>query len=129
MEQQKVVWSRTIWPPPFQEVTNFGPSRRTRSPKWWATYGKHVPLLASVACLVLAQPVCASAAERNWSVYGKIKNDTTSRMSHEVADKRVYCHEALHITRKLQSAGYKQSVEKWDSDSDSDASEDEDLEM
>ena len=22
MEQQKVVWSRTIWPPPFQVVTN-----------------------------------------------------------------------------------------------------------
>ena len=31
MEQQKVVRPRTMWPPPFQEVTNFGPSRRTRS--------------------------------------------------------------------------------------------------
>ena len=78
--------------------------------QWWATYGKHVPLLASVARLVLAQPVCASAAERNWSVYGKIKNDTTSRMSHEVADKRVYCHEALHLKEKLQTASYNQEV-------------------
>ena len=77
--------------------------------QWWATYGKHVPLLASVARLVLAQP-CASAAERNWSVYGKIKNDTTSRMSHEVADKRVYCHEALHLKEKLQTASYNQEV-------------------
>ena len=65
-------------------------------------------MLASVARLVLAQPVCASAAERNWSVYGKIKNDTTSRMSHEVADKRVYCHEALHLKEKLQTASYNQ---------------------
>ena len=40
--------------------------------------GKHPPHLSSVArpCArrVLAQkPVCASAAERNWSVYGMIK--------------------------------------------------------
>ena len=41
------------------------------------------------------------------------------------ADKRVYCHEALHLKGKLQTAGYKQAVEKWDSDSDSDASDDE----
>ena len=40
---------------------------------WWATYCKHLPLLSSVARRVLAQPVCASAAERNWSVYGQIK--------------------------------------------------------
>ena len=72
---------------------------------------------------MLAQPVCASAAERNWSVYGTIKTASRSQMSHAVADKRVFCHEALAITRKLQSAGYKQSVEKWDSDSDSDASD------
>ena len=42
-----------------------------------------------------------------------------------VADKRVYCHEALHLKQKLQSAGYKQAVEKWDTDSDSDESDDE----
>ena len=36
-----------------------------------------------------------------------------------VADKRVYCHEALHLKGKLQTAGYKQAVEKWDTDSDS----------
>ena len=86
---------------------------------------KHIPLIAAVARRVLAQPVYASAAERNWSVYGKIKNDTTSRMGHAVADKRVYCHEALHLKQKLQSAGYKQAVEKWDTDSDSDESDDE----
>ena len=103
---------------------------KTMSPAaWWATYCKHLPHLASVARRVLAQPVCASAAERNWSVYGAIKTAARGQMGHAVADKRVYCHEALHLTRKLQSAGYKQSVEKWDSDSDSDASEDEDLEV
>ena len=45
--------------------------------------------------------------------------------SEVVADKRVYCHEALHLKQKLQSAGYKQAVEKWDTDSDSDESDDE----
>ena len=43
--------------------------------------------------------VCASACERNWSVYGQIKTKERSSMSHEVGDMRVYmyCHEALHL--------------------------------
>ena len=45
---------------------------------------------------VRAQPVCASAAERNWSVYGQIKTPERSRMGHAVGDKLVYCHEAFH---------------------------------
>ena len=69
--------------------------------------------------------VCASAAERNWSVYGQIKTASRGTMGHAVADKRVYCHEALHNRLKLQKADYKQGVEKWDTDSDTDASDDE----
>ena len=81
-----------------------------------------------VARGVLAQPVCASAAERNWSVYGAaIKTTARGQMGHTVADKRVYCHEALHLKDKMQSAGAKVNVEKWDSDSDSDETDDEDL--
>ena len=93
---------------------------------WWATYGRHLPHIASVARCVLAQPVCASAAERNWSVYGQIKTTSRNRMSHAVGDKLVYVHEALHLKHKLQKASYTQHVEKWDSDSDSDESDDED---
>lgn len=48
-------------------------------------------------------------------------------MGHVVADTHVYCHEALHMREKLTKAGYKQKVEKWDSDSDSDSSDEEDL--
>jgi hypothetical protein len=66
---------------------------------WWATYGKHLPQLTSVARRVLAQPCCASSAERNWSVYGKIKTAERSRMAHNIGDKLVYCHEALHLRR------------------------------
>ena len=78
---------------------------------------------------VLAQPICASAAERNWSVYGAIKTASRSRMGHAVADKLVYCHEALHLKAKLQKASYNQAAEKWDSDSDSDESDEEDLKV
>ena len=92
---------------------------------WWGQYGKHLPLLSSVACKVLAQTVCASAAERNWSVYGAANTAARGRMGHAVGDKLVYCHEALHLKNKLQTASYTQSVEKWDSDSDSDATDDE----
>ena len=89
-------------------------------------YGFHLRHLSSVARRVLAQPVCASAAERNWSVYGQIKTRERSRMSHAIGDRLVYCHEALHM---LQKAGYEQKVVKWDSDSDSDASDEEDLKV
>ena len=85
----------------------------------------HVPLLSSVAVKVLAQNVSASAAERNWSVYGQIVTPARSCMQHKRADKLVYCHEALHMRSKLQGAGYEQEVVKWDSDSDSDESDDE----
>ena len=75
---------------------------------------------------MLAQPVCASAAERNWSVYGAIKTHARSGMGHGTADKLVYCHEALHMKQKLQVARYSQEPEKWISDSDSDESDEED---
>lgn len=96
---------------------------KTMAPsKWWRTYGAHMPELQAVAISVLTQPCSASAAERNWSVYGQIKSAARNRMQHQVADKRVYCHETLHYHQKLQSASYKQQVAKWagadDSDSD-----------
>ena len=88
---------------------------KTMAPaSWWSMYGKHLPILSSIASRVLAQPVCASAAERNWSIYGAIKTSARSTMGHAVADKRVYVHEALHLRGKLQTAGYKQAVEKWE---------------
>ena len=87
-----------------------------------------MPHLAAVACSVLAQPVCASAAERNWSVYGAIKTDKRTALKHQTADKLVYCHEALGLRVKRSKAGYREKVVEWeDSDSDSDHSEDEDL--
>ena len=48
-------------------------------------------------------------------------------MGHESGDMRVYCHEALHMKDKMQTAGYKAKVEKWDTDSDSDETDEEDL--
>ena len=83
--------------------------------------------VSQIACRVLAPPACTSAAERNWSVYGAIKTSARGMMGHAVADKRVYCHEALHLQGKLQAADYKtdkQAIEKWDSDSDESSDED-----
>ena len=87
---------------------------------WWDLYGKHLPILTGVAKSVLAQVVCASAAERsNLSIYGQIKHKGRSQLSHAKSDKLVYINEALHLRNKLQKAGYKAKVEKWDSDSES----------
>ena len=57
---------------------------------WWSMYGKNLPALSKVACTVLSQPVCASAAERNWSIYGSIKTDRRNRMRHSVSNRLVY---------------------------------------
>ena len=57
----------------------------------------------------------------------RIKSKERAQLGHAKSDKLVYCHEALHLRVKLQSAGYKQKAVKYDSDSDSDASDEDDL--
>ena len=86
-------------------------SKKMAPASWWATYGKHVPKLQSVAQRVLAQAVSASAAERNWSVYGQIKK---TAMAHKTADKLVYCHETMHTQLRMQNAGWSADVEPWE---------------
>ena len=58
--------------------------------EWWGLYGKHLPILSGVATKVLSQTVCASAAERNWSIYGRIKSKERAQLGHAKSDKLVY---------------------------------------
>ena len=81
------------------------------------------PILSRVALCVLAQPGAASAAERNWSVYGMIRHERRSHMRHEVGDKLVYCHEAIALHNKLSDAGFEIAKVPWDEVSDSDSDE------
>lgn len=97
---------------------------------WWHQYGKHLTRLSNVAKTVLAQVVNSSAAERNWSIYGRIKSKGRAVMGHSKSDKAVYCHEAIKLKNKLQTAAYNSSasVRPWDelnssSDSDQDVDE------
>ena len=46
-------------------------------------------------------------------------------MAHKTADKLVYCHEAMHVQLRVQSAGWSPDVERWESDEDSEDSGDE----
>lgn len=89
---------------------------------WWSTYGKHLDLLSTIAPRVLAQPASASAAERNWSIYGSIQSAQRSRMHHKTGDKLVFCKESLHLEAHMQDASWQPDVEKWESDTDSDDS-------
>ena len=73
-----------------------------------------LPELQVVAITVLSQPCSASAAERNWSVYGQIKSAARKRMQHLVADKLVFCHESPHYQNKLQNAAHRHEVAEWD---------------
>ena len=87
---------------------------------WWQTYGSHLPLLCKYAKCIHAQLAAASCAERSWSIYGLIKSVRRTRTRPVVADKRVYCHEALALHAKLQDAGFSPEAEPWGGDSDSD---------
>ena len=89
---------------------------------WWGLYGKHLPPLSALAPRVLAQPAAASAAERNWSIYGQIQALHKTRMAHGTADKLVYCHEAMHVQGRMQDGGWEPDVERWVSDEDSEDS-------
>lgn len=51
-------------------------------------------------------------------MYGRIHTRERSRMKHAIADKLVYCHEALHLRHKRQCAEYEPDVEPWESDTD-----------
>eukprot|EP00965_Chrysotila_dentata_P202070 6180919-Pleurochrysis_carterae.AAC.1 len=81
---------------------------------WWAMDGKHLPHLSKIAQCVFSQPVSASAAERNWSIYSNIKSKTRNCLGPEVADKLICAHKALHLTSKLQSAEYREAAAAWD---------------
>lgn len=110
----------------FSRPTVLANAKTMEPAAWWSMYGRHLPLLSAIAPRVLAQPAAASAAERNWSVYGQIRTAQKSRMHHGTADKLVYCHESMHLQQKLQDAGWAPDVERWESDEDSDGSEEED---
>ena len=86
---------------------------------WWSMYGRHLPILSSIASRVLAQPASASAAERNWSVYGRIHSAQKARMKHGTADKLVYCHETLHLEKEMVDAGWEPDAARWESDCES----------
>ena len=79
--------------------------------------------MSAYASRILAQPGAASCAERNWSIYGQIKNAQRSRMKHATSDRLVYLHESFHLMQRMQNAGWSADVERWESDSDSDDSE------
>lgn len=96
---------------------------------WWAQYGRHLPMLSFIAATVLAQVVSASAAERNWSIYGQVKYEGRSRLGHSKSDKLVYNKTTLALRAKLQTASYKVKLHDWDeNDSNSGSSDSEDLE-
>ena len=63
-------------------------------------------------------PEDTSWHSRNWSVYGQIHTAQKARLQHKTADKLVYCHEAMHLQQRMQNAGWKPDVERWESDED-----------
>lgn len=90
---------------------------------WWDMYGGHLEVLQGVAQRILAQVSSAHAAERNWSIYGHIKNDRRTQMGHARSDGRVCCHEATQLHEKLHRVADEIVDFSDDSDADSNASD------
>ena len=120
-------------PAPAPDATRLGLNQATAGSKGRVKRNAKVPAQAHPAHCGRGAPGTRAAGLRvrgraqlvGKAVYGKTKTDQRSRLSHAVADKLVYAHDALHLREKLQSASYVQKVEKWDTDSDSDESDDE----
>ena len=55
----------------------------------WQHHLGHLKAASPIAKVILSQGACASQAERNWKIYGRIMTPERSAMSHEKADKRV----------------------------------------
>lgn len=116
---------------PFSRPSVILNAQKMDPASWWATYGRHLPLLCEFATTILNQIGSSSAAERNWSIFGRIR-EKRPRLGHVKCDKLVYCHETLALQQKLQDAGYSAEVQSWEgagSDSDSNASSDNDLDV
>lgn len=99
---------------PFNKPTVKVNATKMEPYAFWELYGQQVPIIQSVAQRVLAQVTSAFSAERNWSVYGDIKNSKRVALGHARADARVYCHEAIQLHEKLSEVH--DCVDQSDSD-------------
>ena len=85
---------------------------------WWSQYGKHLRPAPPSSRAHREQGACAarprlraSAAERNWSIYGKIKPKVSPRSDRSSgATPRPTSLEARLLLDKAQDAGYKAPV-------------------
>ena len=82
---------------------------------WWDLYGKHLPILTGVAKSVLAQVVCASAAERsNLSIYGQIKHKGRSQLSHAKSARKARLHQrGAAPAQQAAEGGLQRTRPRW----------------
>lgn len=106
---------------PFNRPALMLNSQKMAAHEFWELYGTQVPIIQSVEQRVLAQVASAFAAERNWSIYGQIKNEKRARLGHSRADARVYCHESIQLHEKLKIVRDCFDDEASDDDSDLDS--------
>eukprot|EP00918_Siedleckia_nematoides_P026082 GHVU01056277.1.p2 GENE.GHVU01056277.1~~GHVU01056277.1.p2 ORF type:complete len:229 (-),score=47.89 GHVU01056277.1:651-1337(-) len=64
----------------------------TSAHTWWQLHGWELPELQKLARRVLAQPVCASACERNWSTYVWLIGKKRQRLDQDRLNKLMAIH-------------------------------------
>ena len=89
----------------------------------WALHLCHLRKASPIAKVVLAHGACASQAERNYKIYGRIMTPERSAMSHEKADKRVFLYNILQQEQRVADANFTAPLIEWDDVSSSDDEE------
>ena len=96
---------------------------RMPAAEFWALHLGHLRAASPIAKVVLSQGACASQAERNWKMYGRIMTPERSAMSHEKADKRVFLYNYLQQEDRVADANFAAPLIEWDDASSSDEGE------
>ena len=87
--------------------------KRMPAGEFWALHLGHLRTACPIAKVILSQGACASQAERNWKIYGRIKTPARAALSHEKADKRVFLYNALQQERRSGDANFRPEVIEW----------------
>ena len=80
----------------------------------------HFRAASAIAKVVLLQGACcASQAERNWKIYGRILTPDRCKTSHDKADKRVFLYNTLQQEDRVADANFSAPLVEWDDASSS----------
>ena len=75
---------------------------------WFQAFCYENTVLRDIALCVHSTPTVASAAERNWSVFGFIHSKSKNRVYGHNVEKLVYIYQNMCLSRQIRAPAYKE---------------------